>query len=113
MRRPRCFGVDDRRFAVGTGVFFGLPLNLETFILIHTSSMVAVYALGMVAAVKLLRPGTAGWVMALISVVLTAGLLVLAGWHLIVPAILAAVAVATSLIGRMRARRREKEASDV
>ena len=109
----RSLGLVGVQMLAYTGVFFGLHLNLETFILIHTSSMVAVYALGMVAAVKLLRPGTAGWVMALISVVLTAGLLVLAGWHLIVPAILAVVAVATSLIGRMRARRREKEASDV
>jgi amino acid efflux transporter len=91
-----------------TGVFFAFHLNLESFILIHTSSMVAVYALGMVAAVRLLRPGTAGWVMAVISVVLTAGLLVLAGWHLVVPAILAVVAVSITAITRVRARSKDR-----
>lgn len=91
-----------------TGVFFAFHLNLESFILIHTSSMVAVYALGMVAAVKLLRPGTAGWIMAVISVVLTAGLLVLAGWHLIVPAILAVIAVSITAITRLRARSKDR-----
>lgn len=87
-----------------TAMFFAFHLDLTTFVLIHTSSMVAVYALGMVAAVKLLRRGTAGWVMAVISVVLTAGLLVLAGWHLIVPAVLALVAVAVTAIRRFRRR---------
>lgn len=83
---------------VYTAVFFGWHLDLQTFILIHTSSMVAVYALGMIAAVRLLRVGSAGWVMAVISVVLTAGLLVLAGWHLVVPALLALVAVLVTVI---------------
>ena len=35
-------------------LFFAFGLELKTFILIHTSSMVAVYAIGMVAAVRLL-----------------------------------------------------------
>ena len=104
----RALGLVAVQMLVYTGIFFAFHLNLETFILIHTSSMVAVYALGMVAAVKLLRPGTAGWVMALISVVLTVGLLVLAGWHLIVPAILAVVAVVTTLIAKVRARGRSR-----
>ena len=87
---------------VYTTLFFVLHLDLQTFILIHTSSMVAVYALGMVAAVKLLRRRSAGWVMAVVSVVLTLGLLLLAGWHLIVPALLALVAVAVTAIRRFR-----------
>ncbi len=89
-----------------TTVFFVFHLDLQTFILIHTSSMVAVYALGMVSAVRLLRRGSVGWVMAVISVVLTAGLLVLAGWHLIVPAVLALVAIAVTVIRRFRSRAR-------
>jgi amino acid efflux transporter len=89
---------------VYTAVFFVFHLDLQTFILIHISSMVAVYALGMIAAVKLLRVGSAGWVMAVISVVLMAGLLVLTGWHLVVPAVLALVAVAVTVIRRIRAR---------
>ncbi|HEV7742039.1 MAG TPA: amino acid permease [Pseudolysinimonas sp.] len=87
------------------GVFFVFHLDLQTFILIHTSSMVAVYAVGMVAAVRLLRRFSIGWWMALISVVLTAGLLVLAGWHLIVPALLAVVAVTVTVVKKVRARR--------
>lgn len=87
-------------------VMFGLQLPLEAFILIHTSSMVAVYAVGMVAAVRLLERFSAGWWMAVISVVLTVGLLVLAGTHLLVPALLALVAVAVTAIRRfLRARR--------
>ena len=43
-------------------VFFVFHLDLQTFILIHTSSMVAVYAVGMVAAVRLLRVGQRGLV---------------------------------------------------
>jgi amino acid efflux transporter len=89
---------------VYTTVFFVFHLDLQTFILIHISSMVAVYALGMIAAVKLLRVGSAGWVMAVISVVLMAGLLILTGWHLVVPAVLAVVAIAVTVIRRIRAR---------
>jgi amino acid efflux transporter len=64
--------------------------------------MVAVYALGMVAAVRLLRRGSVGWVMAVVSVVLTFGLLLLAGWHLLVPALLALVAVSVTALRRFR-----------
>ena len=42
--------------------------------------------------------------MAVVSVVLIAGLLVLAGSHLLVPALLALVAVAVTVIRRLRAR---------
>jgi amino acid efflux transporter len=84
--------------AVATG------LTLEPFILIHTSSMVAVYALGMVAAVRLLQRFTAGWWMAIISVVLVAGLLVLAGSHLVIPATLAVGAVIVTIVKRRIAR---------
>lgn len=104
----RALGLVAVQMLAYTGVFFAFHLDLESFILIHTSSMVAVYALGMIAAVKLLRPGTAGWIMAVISVVLTAGLLVLAGWHLIVPALLGAVAVSITLIARLRAHNKER-----
>jgi amino acid efflux transporter len=82
--------------AVSTG------LNLTPFILIHTSCMVAVYALGMVAAVRLLQRFSIGWWMAVISVVLVAGLVVLAGWHLVVAAGLAVVAVGVGLYKRKK-----------
>ena len=59
--------------------------NLTPFILINTACMVSVYGLGMVAALRLLSRFSIGWWFALISAVLIAGLLVLAGWALIVP----------------------------
>lgn len=79
-------------------------LVLTPFILIHTASMVAVYALGMIAAVKLLERYSLGWWMAVISVVLVAGLLVLAGANLLVPAVLAVVALVVSLVKRRNRR---------
>jgi amino acid efflux transporter len=74
--------------------------DLTPFILINTSCMVAVYALGMVAAVRLLQRWSVGWWMAVTSVILVAGLLVLAGWHLVVPAGLAVVAVLVAVYQR-------------
>lgn len=74
--------------------------ELTPFILIHTASMVAVYALGMVAAVRLLDRFSAGWWMAVVSVVLVAGLLVLAGANLVFPAALAVVALIVTLVKR-------------
>lgn len=80
-------------------------LTLTPFILIHTSSMVSIYVLGMMAAVRLLDRFTLGWWMAAVSVVLTLGLLALAGPNLAVPALLAAAAVAVTAAKRRRPRR--------
>lgn len=91
-------------WAVVALAYFGFAalagFDLTPFILIHTSSMVAVYALGMIAAVRLLEKFSVGWWMAVVSVVLVAGLLVLAGGNLLVPAILAVVAIAVTLVKR-------------
>jgi amino acid efflux transporter len=93
------------QMVVYIAVFFVFRLDLQTFILIHTSSMVAVYAVGMVAALRLLPRFGVGWWMAAVSVVLSAGLLVLAGWHLVVPAILALIALAVTAAKKLRSRR--------
>ncbi|MFT4029823.1 MAG: amino acid permease [Protaetiibacter sp.] len=85
-------------------VFFAFGLELETFILIHTASMVALYFMGMVAAVRLLQRYSAGWWMAVVSVVLTGALLVLAWDHLLVPLVLALVAVLVTVVRRFRVR---------
>jgi amino acid efflux transporter len=77
-------------------------LDLTPFILIHTSCMVAVYGLGMLAAVRLLARWSLGWWLAAISCVLVLGLLVLAGVHLLVPAILAVAALVVALVKRVR-----------
>ena len=75
--------------------------ELTPFILLHTSSMVAVYALGMIAAVRLLERYSVGWWMAVASVILVAGLLVLAGPNLVLPAGLAVIALAVTLVKRI------------
>ena len=80
-------------------------LNLTPFILIHTSCMIAVYVLGMIAAVRLLERWSLGWWLAAISVVLVAGLVFLAGANLLIPAVLAAAAVVVSLVKRHRQSR--------
>ena len=90
-------------------VYFGLmllnDLDLTGFILIHTSNMVAIYAVGMLAATLLLRRWSFGWWLAVVATVLTAGLLVLAWANLIVPLVLAAAAVAVTVVRRIRSRR--------
>ena len=95
--------------ALLTGTYFALMtwqgLSLATFILIHTSSMVAIYALGMIAAVRLLDRWSVGWWLAAVSVALTAGLLALAGPNLLVPGLLAPAAIAVALVKRGTADR--------
>jgi amino acid efflux transporter len=83
-----------------TAIRFAFDLDLEVFVLVHTSSMVAVYLLGMVAAVRLLDRFTIGWWMAVVSVALVGGLVLLAGANLLIPAILAIVALIITLVTR-------------
>lgn len=80
-------------------ILIGRGLDLRPFILVHTASMVAVYAVGMVAALRILPRRTAGWWMAAIAAVLCIGLLGLAASALLVPLALAAVA---TLVRRLR-----------
>ena len=85
-------------------IFVAFGFELEAYILIHTSAMVSIYAIGMVAAVILLPRYSFGWWLAVVSVVLTTGLLVLAGVHLVVAALLALVAVLVTVIRKVRNR---------
>ena len=91
-------------------VYFSLMLwsglELTPFILVHTSSMVAIYAVGMVAAVRLLRRSTAGWWMAVTAAVLCAGMLVLAIGSLLPAAVLALAAMAVTVVRRAGRSRR-------
>lgn len=81
-------------------------LDLAAFVLIHTSCMVAIYALGMAAALRLLERWSVGWWMAVIACILVVGLLVLAGTHLLIPVGLALAAIIVTVVKRMRARPR-------
>lgn len=77
-------------------------LDLVPFVLIHTSCMLAVYALGMIAALRLLTKFSLGWWLAIISCICVAGLIALAGAHLIAPVSLAVAAVIVTLVKRRR-----------
>ena len=74
--------------------------DLTTFVLINTACMAVVYMLGMIAATRLLDRFSIGWWMAVISIVLVAGLLVIAGAALIVPAAWAVVALIVKFFKR-------------
>lgn len=67
--------------------------DLQPFILVHTSIAAAVYALGVASALVLLPRWSLGWWMSLASCVFAAGLLLLAGWHLVFPLALAVAAL--------------------
>jgi len=89
------------------GIYLLLGADLESFVLIQTASMASVYLLGVIAAVRLLERYSVGWWMAVASVVFVAGLVVLSGAHLLVPAILALAAVAVTVATRLRRKRQD------
>jgi amino acid efflux transporter len=78
--------------------------DLTPFILVHTSSMVAIYVVGMIAAVRLLAPRSLGWWMACVAVVLCVGMLALAVRSLLPALLLAIAAVVVTLVQRHRGR---------
>jgi amino acid efflux transporter len=59
----------------------------------------------MVAAVILLERWSVGWWLAVIATVMVAGLLVLAAPNLLVATVLAVIAIAVTLVKRIRSRR--------
>jgi amino acid efflux transporter len=89
------------------GLYLLLDATLTSFVLVQTASMATVYLLGVIAAVRLLERFSVGWWMAVVSVVLVAGLVVLGGPYLVAPAFFALVAVVVTLIKRVRARTKE------
>ena len=96
--------------AVLAAVYFAVAVatggDLAPFVLVHTSCIVAIYAAGTAAAVRLLPRGSRGWWAAVLACVLVLGLAVLAGWHLVVPLALAVVAVAVGVTRRRASRPR-------
>ncbi|WP_426595121.1 APC family permease [Cellulomonas sp. McL0617] len=94
--------------AVLASAYFGVVVatggDLEPFVLVHTSCMVAVYLLGAAAAVRLLERGSPGWWSGVVACGLALVLAALAGWHLVVPVALALVAVGVGLARRVRSR---------
>lgn len=98
----RSLGVVAGVLAVYLAALIAVDLNLTPFILIHTSCMIAIYVLGMIAAVRLLERWSVGWWLAVTSVVLVAGLVVLAGANLLFPLALAAAALVVAVVKRTR-----------
>lgn len=98
----RALGLTGLVVAVYFSLMLWSGLELTPFILVHTSSMVAIYAVGMVAAVRLLRRGSAGWWMAVIAAVLCAGMLVLAIGSLLPAALLATAAIGVTVVRGIR-----------
>ncbi len=93
--------------AVVQGAYFvGVAIvgDLTPFILVNTSCMASVYLLGMIAATRLLARYSAGWWMAVISIVLVIGLLALAGWALLVPLFFVVVSLVVKVVKRRNAR---------
>lgn len=84
--------------------------DLQTFILIHTSNMVSIYAAGMIAATLILPRYTAGWFMAVVAAVLSIGLLLLAGANLLPAAVLALAAILVTVWKRLRPSSRREDA---
>ncbi|MFT4136040.1 APC family permease [Microbacterium sp.] len=94
-------------FAIGVGyttVALATGGDLQAFILIHTSNMVSIYAVGMVAALLLLPRFGPGWWMAAVAAVLSAGLLVLAGPSMLLAGLLALAAVVVTVVRRRATR---------
>ncbi|TQM34583.1 APC family permease [Microbacterium kyungheense] len=88
------------------GIALATGGQVQTFILIHTSNMVSIYAVGMIAATLILPRFTVGWVMAVVAAVLSVGLMLLAGANLLPAAALALVAIAVTVWRRWRRGRR-------
>ncbi|WP_243844372.1 amino acid permease [Salinibacterium sp. ZJ454] len=91
--------------AVNFSLLVASNFDLTPFILVQTSSIVGVYALGMVAALRLLERFSLGWWFAATSVLLVAGLAVLAGPNLAIAAILAVAAIIVGIVQRRRMSR--------
>lgn len=105
--------VPRRSLAVVSGLSFlalfavvASGLGTEPLVLLTTGSFVAVYAIGVAAAVKLLPKGTKGRASALGACVAVTALLIMAGLYLLWPL---AVAIAALLYLRLNRRRRAGE----
>ena len=88
-------------FAVWFVLMLASGLELTGFILVHTSCTVAIYAVGMIAALRLLRRASAGWWLALVAALLCLGMVALA-WASLLPAVVLALAAIAVLLWRRR-----------
>lgn len=85
-------------------ILFAQDFQLLTLIPIHLSSMVAIYVLGMTAAVLIFPRWSRDWWVAGVALLMTLVLLVLNGPNVIFTLAVAAVAVLVTIVKRARAR---------
>jgi amino acid efflux transporter len=90
---------------VDFSVLLLVRLDLEPLILLQTSCMVAVYVAAVLSAVRLLPRRSTGRRIAALSLVLTVGLVILAGIHLALAVALAVAALGVTLARRWRPHR--------
>lgn len=85
-------------------ILFVQDFQLLTLIPIHLSSMVAIYVLGMTAAVLIFPRFTFDWWVALVALLMTIVLLILNGPNVIFTLGVAAIAVVVTLVKKMKAK---------
>jgi amino acid efflux transporter len=85
-------------------ILIAQDFNLLVLIPIHLSSMISIYALGMVAAVRIFVRWSFAWWLSVTAAIMTAGLLALSWATLYVPLGIALVAVAVELVKRRALR---------
>jgi amino acid efflux transporter len=83
-------------------VTWALGWGATDLVLVCAASQIAVYVIGLVAAVRILPARGYGWWCAVVSLVVMTTLLVLSGWHLVVPLGIASVALGYRTLVRRR-----------
>ncbi|RJL22765.1 APC family permease [Bailinhaonella thermotolerans] len=90
--------------AAGTVLVFagaaGFGWSADRLVLIATAFLVATYAMGMAAALRLLPRYRAGWWAALAGLLFELGLLAIGGWHVLGPLAVAAAALVSERLRR-------------
>jgi amino acid efflux transporter len=94
------------------GVLFAQDFQLLTLIPIHLSSMVAIYVLGMAAAVLIFPRWSRDWWVAVVAFLMTVALLVLNGPNVIFTLGVAAVAVLVTVVKRVMTQRRSRKKTE-
>jgi amino acid efflux transporter len=95
-------------FIISSGSLTLMTFNdfrIDTILTLQISGMVCVYVVGMIAATRIFERWTRPWWVAVISVPLTAMLLIFAGANLLFPLAGVIGAVTVSLVKRIRSRR--------
>jgi amino acid efflux transporter len=89
----RSLGVVSGMGLLALGAVTATGVGTEPLVLLTTGSFVTVYAIGVAAAIKLLPRGSKGRAAAFAALVAVLGLLVMSGWYLLWPLVVATAAL--------------------